>query len=354
MLIAQEFSGLELWRSPAAGPPVHVKTINPNYYFDYTVPIPTFHTATIGDIFYFVVSDDVHGEEIWRSDGTGPGTYMMFNIRTSDETGGIEESEDDIRELTVYNDQLYFSALSDDGTWGWYQSTSDNSYVELTDMAPVIHTVVHKDLMYILARQSGEQQDVELWVSDGTPGGTHMIKTFNGGGAADHSIIDDVLYFSTAQGTQLIRTDGTECGTFAVTTGVEYAFPMEALGNDLVFGAFTPSTGMEPFIFRSINSVVPPAGCEDASKADVAARSSDVFTPYPNPFASEFTLRVNSADPNPISVAVFTTSGFPVETFNDIKANTDYPHVGTQWPEGMYIVKVYTMGRISTHLVVKR
>ena len=130
---------------------------------------------------------------------------------------------------------------------------------------------------------------------------------------------------------------------------------MERFGtNDLVFGAFTPSTGMEPFIYRSINTVVPPAGCEDASVSDVAARSSNILTPYPNPFASEFTLRVNSTDPNPISVSVFTTSGFPVETFDNITANTDYPHVGARWPIGMYIVKVNAMGKVSTHLVVKR
>ena len=152
----------------------------------------------------------------------------------------------------------------------------------------------------------------------------------------------------------MLRTDATECGTFAVNTGVQYAFPMEPQRNNLVFGAYTPSTGMEPFIYRSINTVVPPGGCEDVSGASVEARSSGILTPYPNPFASEFTLRVNTTDANPVTVAVFTTSGFPVETFNDIKANTDYPHVGSRWPVGMYIVKVSAMSKVSSHLVVKR
>ena len=344
---------LELWRTDPDGPPDRLMAIGTNYYLDHHSPQPHFSTASIGDVFYFVTSQYPHGESIWRSDGTASGTYRMISVRGF-VTEEIMEPQDQIRALTVFNNQLYFSALSNDDTWGWYTALGDNNFMLLNaNIPPVIHTVVHNDLMYVFAKPFGEDPDVQLWVSDGTVKGTRYITRFPGGGAADHAIIANAVYFTTAEGTQLIRTDGTECGTFAVNTGVEYAFPMESLRNNLVFGAFTPSTGMEPFIYRSINTVVPPSGCE-ASTTDVAARSSDILTPYPNPFASEFTLRVNSTDPNPISVAVFTTSGFPVETFNDVKANTDYPHIGARWPQGMYVVKVNAMGRISTHLVVKR
>ena len=352
MLALPGESSLALWRTDPDGAPERLMAIGTNYYIDLYTSLPHFSTAGISDVFYFVTSQHPYGESIWRSDGTASGTYRMISVRGFVTEENMEPG-DQVRALTVFNNQLYFSALSIDDTWGWYTALDDDYFMHVANIPPVIHTVVHNNLMYVFAKPSGQDTDVQLWISDGTAGGTRYLTSFPGGGAPDHAIINNVVYFSTQEGTQLIRTDGTECGTFPVNTGVEYAFPMEALGNNLIFGAFTPSTGMEPFIYRSINNVVPPADCEDASSTNVA-RSSGILTPYPNPFASEFTLRVNSTDPNPITVAVFTTSGFPVETFNDIKANTDYPNVGARWPNGMYIVKVNAMGRISTHLVVKR
>ena len=353
MLAASGMTTLDLWRTGPDGPPVHIKTIETNYYIDPYAPQAHIYTASIGDAYYFLVREYPYGESIWRSDGTASGTYRMIGAQDL-VAGEPSEPEDHIRALTVFSNQLYFSGIANDGKWAWYQASGDGSFMQIKTIPPVIHTVVHNDLMYIIAEPEGNDPNVQLWVSDGTVTGTRFIAKFIGGGAADHSIIDNVVYLGTQQGIELIRTDGTECGTFVVNTGVEHAFPMELGNNDLVFGASTPSTGMEPFIYRSINTVVPPAGCEDASSSDVAARSSGILTPYPNPFASEFTLRVNSTDSHPISVAVFTTSGFPVETFSDIKANTDYPHVGARWPEGMYIVKVNAMGKVSTHLVMKR
>jgi ELWxxDGT repeat protein len=345
-------SSLELWWTNPDGPPDRLMAIGTNYYIDLYTPLPHFSTASIGDVFYFVASQHPYGESIWRSDGTASGTYRMISVRGLVTEENMEPGAQ-VRALTTFNNKLYFSALSSDDIWGWYTALGDDHFMHLAYIPPVIHTVVHNKLMYVFAKPPGQDTDVQLWISDGTVEGTRYVTRFPGAGAADHSIIDNVIYFSTEMGPQLIRTDGTACGTFAVNTGVEYAFPMESLRKNLIFGAFTPSTGMEPFIYRSINTVVPLAGCE-ASATDVAARSSGILTPYPNPFASEFTLRVNSADQDPISVAVFTTSGFPVETFNDVKANTDYPHIGARWPQGMYVVKVNAMGRISTHLVVKR
>ena len=62
----------------------------------------------------------------------------------------------------------------------------------------------------------------ELWVTDGTPGGTVMLKDINPGSGASApggwAVLNGVLYFSAtdAQGTELWRTDGTAGGTSRV------------------------------------------------------------------------------------------------------------------------------------------
>jgi ELWxxDGT repeat protein len=106
-------NGLELWRTNGVGTLIRVKTIRT----DYAEPADYNGTTNIGRFFYFIADDGVHGHEIWRSDGTALGTYMMFNINEQDETGSFSSRENDIRALTVSNNKLYFSAKDNDGAW---------------------------------------------------------------------------------------------------------------------------------------------------------------------------------------------------------------------------------------------
>src|SRR5262249_10202189 len=60
----------------------------------------------------------------------------------------------------------------------------------------------------------------ELWVTDGTPGGTHLVKDINRGKNDSFpgglAVIDGVVYFGATtkrEGRELWRSDGTEAGT---------------------------------------------------------------------------------------------------------------------------------------------
>jgi ELWxxDGT repeat protein len=99
-------------------------------------------------VLYFPFNNGVSGTELWRSDGTAAGTYLLKDISSG-------PSSSSIAEMTVVGNTLYFSA-------------NDNV--------------------------NGE----ELWKSDGTSAGTVMIDIHNGGGGDTTALtnINGTLYFS--------------------------------------------------------------------------------------------------------------------------------------------------------------
>src|SRR5215475_6536347 len=79
---------------------------------------------------YFVVDDGVHGEELWSSDGTDGGTFLVRDINPGSLGSGV-------RNLTVAGAQLFFSA--NDGTHGfelWRTDGTPQGTVLVKDIAP--------------------------------------------------------------------------------------------------------------------------------------------------------------------------------------------------------------------------
>jgi len=166
-----------------------------NDYFDYNVSevINECSYSQIGRISFIVEEklegihlftwyDDVHGYEIWRTDGTVSGTVMVKDIRPGTYGGGAIDS-------AVVIDGIYYFAAND----------GVNS--------------------------------TELWRSDGTESGTVMVKDINPGtddGSFPYnlSVIDNSFYFFARTGDNngsnwkgskgLWKSDGTEAGTFLV------------------------------------------------------------------------------------------------------------------------------------------
>jgi ELWxxDGT repeat protein len=108
--------------------------------------------VSTGNYAYYAFDDGVHGKEIWRTDGTAAGTFMIMDIASDSGVGS------DPQNLYVMGSTVYFSA--DDGIHGR-----------------------------------------ELWRTGGTPGSTFMVADVNpdggdGSNPEDFTQVGGRLYFS--------------------------------------------------------------------------------------------------------------------------------------------------------------
>jgi ELWxxDGT repeat protein len=173
---ATDGEGRELWKSNGteAGT-VLVKDVRPGTASsifasdDRAAPV----SAVAGPFYYFVADDGTSGEELWRSDGTAPGTVLVKDVFP-----GARGSEP--RSLTAAGARLFF--VADDGAHGR-----------------------------------------ELWVTDGSAAGTHLVKDLVAGTGSPvprHlTSVDGTLLFTAwdeDHGVEPWRSDGTAAGTVLV------------------------------------------------------------------------------------------------------------------------------------------
>ena len=215
---------------------------------------------------YFSANDGIHGQELWRSDGTVAGTNLVADIRT---VGGSNP-----RYLTVHKGDLYFTAVGDGGReqlWR-YDATDDSAPVRVAPGVldnPFWRGNSHKgmtsygDYLYFAADAGEDDLGAELWRTDGTTEGTEIVRDIQSPGSGNGygsfpkymSVFDGDLYFTADDGThgrELWRTDGTEAGTRMVRDlmpGSEGAFrygrPMTVYKNALYFSADDGVIGTE-------------------------------------------------------------------------------------------------------------
>ncbi|QIN81828.1 hypothetical protein GBA63_03615 [Rubrobacter tropicus] len=109
------------------------------------IPMGWSHPDTLtamGKTVFFAADDGVHGVELWKSNGTAGGTVMVKDINTipgnsnPNDTTGADTRSAEVEKLFAVGDTLYFRA--NDGTNG-----------------------------------------LELWKTDGTAGGTTLVKDIN-------------------------------------------------------------------------------------------------------------------------------------------------------------------------------
>ncbi|HEY4592983.1 MAG TPA: ELWxxDGT repeat protein, partial [Thermoanaerobaculia bacterium] len=221
-------------------------------------PRDLFYTEMVhaGDTVLFrLYSSDDQDIEVWRTDGTPEGTYHLPSSLHSPS------------KLYVFRGAVYFSAYADQSQPpGLYRMGLDGSQPTLladANLGPFLaytstpSFVPAGDRLFFAA--ADRDRDQELWVTDGTPAGTHRVRDVQPGAGSsypqDLTAAGGLLYFTAddgEHGRELWVSDGTEAGTRIaddLNPGGFSSSPssLAATPSTLFFGADDGTTGVEPW-----------------------------------------------------------------------------------------------------------
>ena len=208
--------GPELWRTDgtAAGTSL-VKDINPG--------LPSSDITNMifkNGAFYFSANDGVNGYELWKSDGTNAGTVLLKNISSGSNSSTPSEF------VKMGNDVYFFAKDPVNGTALWKTDGTTAGTVLIKAVAatpsgfpiPFELTVFNNMLIF---HNADLTNGFNIWKSDGTTAGTQVIKTVystyqNINMRCNFSVVNGSCFFKMmdqAHGMELWTTDGTTTGT---------------------------------------------------------------------------------------------------------------------------------------------
>jgi ELWxxDGT repeat protein len=229
--------GRELWRTDgtAAGTTL-VKDIRtgPASSINTGFPMPSFSILySFNNRLLFMADDGVHGEEIWTTDGTENGTYLLKDINP-----GIDRSFVSLLSSVPMNGKLYFAAYQQgSGSELWETDGTTNGTKLFKEILPGLdggipflmpnfkftNTAgwpVHQGPIFYFLFGLPADGGVELWKSNGTDAGTVKVKvmktTDSDFGNLSYVYTNAGLYFSVDDGVhsdELWKSDGTDAGT---------------------------------------------------------------------------------------------------------------------------------------------
>jgi len=185
-------NGVQLWKSDGttAGTTLIANTWSTNQPGPPMVVPPP---VAMGGAVYFAADDGKSGNELWRSDGTAAGTYLLKDIATGSAASNPSQ-------LTVAGSQLYFAA--NDGVHGQ-----------------------------------------EVWTSDGTPAGTHLLQDIFPGatGSSPQNLltVDGILFFEATASTnnQTLWRAASDGSSAAAVPGASQVFASIPTAGGVLFEA---------------------------------------------------------------------------------------------------------------------
>ena len=251
-------------QTEAGGPLRLVKDINPGPASSSPFLFNEFLDQSLNGVLFFSADDGHVGSELWRTDGTANGTFLLADLNPGPDGSFADE-------FTHFGDRVFFVSSSIDGLgscelWQTDGTTAGTSKVfAAADLDP--DASCFSDLqafagMLYFTLSLPDQPDRPLWRTDGTLAGTAPFASVtiedSAGGRSEgiFAQLGNVLFFSAtdrAHGSELWRTDGTEAGTFRVVDlnhgrDGSHPFGLVALNGRLYFRATDGKTGKEPWV----------------------------------------------------------------------------------------------------------
>jgi trimeric autotransporter adhesin len=169
---------------------------------------------TYNNIGYFIHDDDVHGSELWRTDGTAAGTYMVKDVCPG-YIGGVDVYSAGI---VIFNSLLYFTAYTPtNGHELWKSDGTEAGTVLIKDIAPNYGVSGSPERLtncgnFLIFSADDGTNGREIWKSDGTTAGTAMVSNLSPGAASSafEEIASGFVLFSFVTNIYFtVKTSGT-------------------------------------------------------------------------------------------------------------------------------------------------
>jgi ELWxxDGT repeat protein len=238
--------GRELWRSDGTSAGTFllkdinagVLSSNPNNIIFYK-----------NNLVYFLATDAAHGEEIWTTDGTAAGTNLLKDINPGPDSStfipiqfapGFKFESPVFDGFHLFNNHLFF--MANDGVHGsavWVTdgTTNNTSLLKVLSTDTVLNSFFVLDAINLPGKFifpfSNLKDRYELWQSDGTPSGTVLFKSYPintnknfpyiylnysidlVARTITYPLFNGIFFFSAsgAEGNELWMSDGTPANT---------------------------------------------------------------------------------------------------------------------------------------------
>ncbi|MBK8194547.1 MAG: T9SS type A sorting domain-containing protein [Lewinellaceae bacterium] len=164
-------------------------------------------------LLYFAANNGADGKELWVSDGTGAGTHLLKDLRPG-------SGNSNPRNMAIAGGHLFFAATKSNGNPALWQTDGTESGTIETDPG-LSFSLSPGQLTELGGKLYFTGPDMELWVTDGSPGGTSRVKEISPSSSNSYitqmTALNGKLYFSAADEVSNKEpwvSDGTEAGTF--------------------------------------------------------------------------------------------------------------------------------------------
>ena len=305
----------EIWKSDGTDSgTVLVKDIFPGAMSSNPVGFYEFN-----DELFFQATDSASGAELWKTDGSSPGTLQVKDIR-SGAPGGFDNNS--FKPVWSHGSEFFFTAATSD-TFDielWKSDGSDSGTFLLKDIWPGVISgnpkafYEYNNKLFFQANNGVD--GAELWKTDGSSAGTEQVKDIlagNAGGFDNNDfkpvwIHDSSLFFTaetnSANDFELWISDGTMVGTQLVKDiqpGLTSSNPQGfyAFGNNLLFEANDGLNGAE--LWKTNGTIAGTQMIMDIRPGIDGGFDNELFSPFIEWFGSiYFRAETKAANDNEI------------------------------------------------------